>query len=404
MSHAFSIPITAAGIRQSSLPQMKKTSIVFITILLTLNAYSQFIASPTGDDNSIIELVKKEDFSSLSIVLNNEGFKATTQNYNYDGGTNRVIADLFISRNLGSIYRQLTYMGSDLSHWIDVSEDISINYIDEGNCKRLKYTHTYTTDAPFNFLSILKYCSQKPLTYVCEPKKVLDKDSMRFSGYSFAKWDDSVIAKREEGLNESDRNKLMRIWDTQPIVDSGHHYIFYHKNIFDNDLGIIYTTNTYEVSFGSIYQNKADAKKWYSILFSLEEIYPIDNNLINIPLTKEGNLYYFYLKVGSSSKKYLFDSGASYISISEEDYQELAQSGLIYSKPRLKQFILADGSTVLKRCIVIPKLKIGKATLKNINAMIVKDGEPLLFGESVLNQFKSWQLNTVSNELSIEAK
>jgi len=369
---------------------MKRLLQLFISVILTSNAYAQFLLTPLENDEDIIELIKKEDFSSLSKILNSEDFTATKQDYNYDHGTYRVIADLELTKNLGAIVRAAPL--SDIPYTAD--EHLNINYSDYGTYKHLIYTHWYTTCCVLNFRGILSYFAQLPLTYIVEPNKTLVSNSYRFQGYEFPTWKDSIIADDFKGI---DKYKLKNFWNEDQVIDSDNHFIFINKN---DEIGPL---ASYDINYWKI-KNNIIVGDFYYMTIRADVDYPVDNNIINVPLIKSENLYYLYIQIGDANKKYIFDSGASYISLSEDDYKQFVDNNIVNTKPTFKQFALADGSIIVKKCVLIPEWKMGKIILRNVNAVIVKNGEPLLFGESVLNQFKSWKIDNNTNKLIIEVK
>lgn len=124
----------------------------------------------------------------------------------------------------------------------------------------------------------------------------------------------------------------------------------------------------------------------------------------DIKLDKANGIYYLNVTIGSISKKFILDSGASEILISEDLENELIKQGIIkkvdYLTPAL--YRIADGSVVQCRRVILPSVKIGGFTVKNVNASVGIGQTPLLLGKSFLDKFKSWKIDNISQTLKLE--
>lgn len=121
-----------------------------------------------------------------------------------------------------------------------------------------------------------------------------------------------------------------------------------------------------------------------------------------VKLLSQNGVYYIIIKIGGISKKLILDSGASDVLISKKFEMELISKGIIKKENYLSNglYKIADGSIISCRRLLIPELKIGSFTLKNVRATITSSNSMLL-GKSVLDKFKSWKINNLTEELEI---
>lgn len=126
-------------------------------------------------------------------------------------------------------------------------------------------------------------------------------------------------------------------------------------------------------------------------------------NIQNIKLEKIGNIYYLPITIGKTIKKFVLDSGASDVLISEEIESELIKNMTItkdnYMAPAL--YKIADGSIIQCRRILIPEIKIGNYTIKNVIASIGNKSNTLLLGKSLLDKFANWTIDNNNQTLNL---
>lgn len=123
-----------------------------------------------------------------------------------------------------------------------------------------------------------------------------------------------------------------------------------------------------------------------------------------IKLEKGNGVYYILVTVGSIKKKFVLDTGASDVLLSESAERDLINLGVInkgnYITPAL--YKIADGSIVQCRRLVLPELKIGNFTITNVTASVGVGTVPLLLGKSFLDKFKKWTIDNLSETLNLE--
>lgn len=127
-----------------------------------------------------------------------------------------------------------------------------------------------------------------------------------------------------------------------------------------------------------------------------------DKNTDNIPLSKQGGVYHINISIGGETEQFIFDTGASDVLISKNLEKNLISKGFLKKEHYLEDglYRIADGSIVRMRRLLIPKLKIGNFTLINIEASVTNSDTKLL-GKSVLDKFKNWRIDNLTQTLEL---
>ena len=152
----------------------------------------------------------------------------------------------------------------------------------------------------------------------------------------------------------------------------------------------------------------------YRFHLQMVENYPVfsskTNNQFNkfqsIPLIKSGKTYFIIVSIGGKEYKYILDSGASDMTIDENSYYNLIQSGAINMKDKLPNgdYKMADGRIETYVRTLIPEIKVGNIKVSQVSASVVPSGQPLLLGKSFLDNFKTWKIDNVKNVLIVEVE
>jgi hypothetical protein len=102
----------------------------------------------------------------------------------------------------------------------------------------------------------------------------------------------------------------------------------------------------------------------------------------------------------------VLDTGASDVSIPEDVERALERAGKLERGDRLgtATYVLADGSKVPKRRVLLRELTVGGQTVSNVTASIARAGSPPLLGQSFLSKFASWTLDNERNLLVLKTK
>ena len=114
-------------------------------------------------------------------------------------------------------------------------------------------------------------------------------------------------------------------------------------------------------------------------------------NSNSIPMTKVGGVYEIPVIINGALKlNFIFDAGASDVSISPDVALTLIRTGTLTDKDFLgtETYKFADGSTAKSKVFIIKEIQLGNKKITNVRASISNSvNAPLLLGQSVLNKF-----------------
>ena len=124
-----------------------------------------------------------------------------------------------------------------------------------------------------------------------------------------------------------------------------------------------------------------------------------------IKMEKIDGVYQIPVEVNGVKMYFIFDTGASIISISETEAIFLWKQGLL-SEDDIKgteRFSDANGDISEGTIINLSTVNIGGRVLKNIEASVVNNSSaPLLFGQSALNKFGKISIDYNKEEIVFE--
>ncbi len=109
-----------------------------------------------------------------------------------------------------------------------------------------------------------------------------------------------------------------------------------------------------------------------------------------VRMTEENGVYYVPVEVNGLNLKFVFDTGASAISISSAEVAVMYRQGLITQDDVIgtSQMMDANGDITEGAIVNLRTVKIGDITLHNIQASVEDNMQaPLLFGQSALSKF-----------------
>lgn len=128
------------------------------------------------------------------------------------------------------------------------------------------------------------------------------------------------------------------------------------------------------------------------------------NNVV-IKLQKEqGGIYTIPCKVNGLSLKFIFDTGASSVSISESEAIFMLKNGYLSVNDIIgsQQFQTASGAILEGTRILIKKIEIGGLILRNVEASVVhSNNAPLLLGQNVLSRLGKISIDYQTSSLII---
>ena len=124
-----------------------------------------------------------------------------------------------------------------------------------------------------------------------------------------------------------------------------------------------------------------------------------------IQMKKSSGVYHIPVTLNGMEMDYIFDTGASMITMSKSDYFRLKNAGKISeSDIKNKQdFTDANGDVSTGVIVNIKKVKVGKYILDNVKAAVISgESAPRLFGQSALSRFGKVSVDYAKNQIIIE--
>ncbi len=125
-----------------------------------------------------------------------------------------------------------------------------------------------------------------------------------------------------------------------------------------------------------------------------------------VKVKKKGTLFSVPVEINDVLKiDFIFDSGASDVSISPDVALTLVKTGTIKKEDWLEgaYYKFADGSTAKSKRFRLSTLKIGNKVIKNVTCSISNSIDaPMLLGQSVLSKFGKYTFDNVNQKLILE--
>jgi len=124
-----------------------------------------------------------------------------------------------------------------------------------------------------------------------------------------------------------------------------------------------------------------------------------------VTIEEESGVYWIPIEVNDVPMRFIFDTGASDITMSS------AEAVFLYKQGKLKdddfigvqQYQIADGSISEGAVILLRSVKIGNKTLRNVKASVVDNMQaPLLLGQSALNKFGKISIDYQKKQIIFE--
>lgn len=122
-------------------------------------------------------------------------------------------------------------------------------------------------------------------------------------------------------------------------------------------------------------------------------------------MSEDNGIYKIPVLINDTKMNFIFDTGASDITISATEAMFLYKQGTLQQEDILgtQKYQIADGSISEGTVINLKTVKIGNKTLQNVKASIVHNMDaPLLLGQSALAQFGKVSIDYKRNEISFE--
>jgi len=123
-----------------------------------------------------------------------------------------------------------------------------------------------------------------------------------------------------------------------------------------------------------------------------------------IKMEKEGGVFVIPCIVNGLKLKFIFDTGASDVSIGLAEAIFMLKNGYLYKEDILDRMYFSDatGEISVGTRIIIKKIEFAGFTLSNVEASVVHElSAPLLLGQSALSKLGTFQLNPNSGVLTV---
>lgn len=124
-----------------------------------------------------------------------------------------------------------------------------------------------------------------------------------------------------------------------------------------------------------------------------------------VKMSEANGVYKIPVEINGSNMNFIFDTGASIISISATEALFLYKQGTLSEDDFLGQVDFQDATGAISQGTIIRlrSVKIGNKTLENVEASVVHNAvAPLLFGQSALAKFGKVSIDYKRNEITFE--
>ena len=129
-----------------------------------------------------------------------------------------------------------------------------------------------------------------------------------------------------------------------------------------------------------------------------------EERIAEIPFSKDGDLYRVKCTVNNLPLHFLFDTGASTVSISSVEAAFMLKNGYLNSTDVIgkRDYMMANGEISEGTVINLRQVDIGGLELDNVRASVVHNQRaPLLLGQSVLNRLGNIEIDNAKGLLKI---
>jgi len=122
-------------------------------------------------------------------------------------------------------------------------------------------------------------------------------------------------------------------------------------------------------------------------------------------MSEENGVYKIPVFINDTKMTFVFDTGASDITISNTEALFLYKQGTLTQEDILgtQKYQIADGSISEGTIINLRSVQIGNRTFSNVKASVIHNSEaPLLLGQSALTKFGKVSIDYKNNEITFE--
>jgi aspartyl protease family protein len=124
-----------------------------------------------------------------------------------------------------------------------------------------------------------------------------------------------------------------------------------------------------------------------------------------VKMKNQNGVYYVPCRINGSEMEFIFDTGASDITMSLTEALFLYKQGKLSNNDfaGTQEYQIADGSIQEGTIVILRSVEIGNRKLQDVRASIVHNmSAPLLLGQSALAKFGKISINYDRNEITFE--
>lgn len=200
--------------------------------------------------------------------------------------------------------------------------------------------------------------------------------------------------------------KSYKLLKTEGIANKPNQMYVEYRRIYD--FYAYFETVPYQNEIIDIIEGVQDGWNLYGIHFSSSGGESSDNNHYStVNMTKEGGVYFIPCKVNGLPLKFVFDTGASDVSLSMTEAIFMLKNGFLKKEGigNKSYYQTASGDIVAGTKVVINKLEIGEKILYNVEASITNStNAPLLLGQSALSKIGRFEFDYNKNIIKFYEK
>jgi clan AA aspartic protease (TIGR02281 family) len=129
-----------------------------------------------------------------------------------------------------------------------------------------------------------------------------------------------------------------------------------------------------------------------------------NERIVEVPFTKSGGVTKVDCTINKLPLNFIFDTGASDVTISQVEANFMYKNGYLSSKDIIgkQHYQTADGSISVGTTIVLREIYFGGLTLKDVRASVVAtQNAPLLLGQTVLQRLGKIEIDNTQRILKI---
>ena len=173
-------------------------------------------------------------------------------------------------------------------------------------------------------------------------------------------------------------------------------------NNFERNKKVTTTLEEIKSSKSNIKENSVFAEKEIGYNKSMELPKIEIDNLNVLKMENQNGVKYVWIEINGIKLRFIFDTGASSISISSAEASVLFRQGTLTSEDILDKEYFQDATGKISEGtkVNLRTVKIGNKVLENIEATVIDNiNAPLLLGQSVLENFGKIEIDNANGQI-----